>query len=173
MNQVVLDAAKAKKTGHKISLLGVADTAKLVSSTGAQVLKSRLFSASTHMRDAVLAIEAMTDSVEMGLKNASDLKFSAADIDGLDKKLAKPLAKVASALQTASDDFKDVGSLTPSIHDALSTALSNGKEGVAAAKASSSALRRGDVDEGISQLTKLRTASDSLDSIVSDKSLWK
>lgn len=161
----------------KISLLGVAETAKLVSSTGAQVLKSRLFSASSHMRDAVLAIEDLTNSVEMELKKPEDLKLSAADLDRLDKKLEKPLAKVSSGLQTATDDLKDDRDMDPAIHAAVSKALEDGADGVAAAKAASAALRHGqsaaDVNEGINQLTKLRTASDGLDSIVSDQSLWK
>jgi len=165
-------AAKVKHSQAKISLLGKAATEKLISSTGAQVLKSRLFAASTHMRDAVLAIEALTDSVEMGFKKPQDLKLTAADLDGLDSKLAKPMAKVSSALQTASDDLKGVGTIKDSIKGAIRKALGDGTEGVAATKAAASALRRGDVNEGISQLTKLRTASDGLDEIVSDKNLW-
>jgi len=171
LNNMMNMKMKSVRNGGKISLMGVEDTKKLVSSTGAQVLKSRLFSASSHMRDAVLKIEDLTNSVEMGFKKVEDLKFTAADIQGLDKNLEKPLSKVSSAMQTASEDLTD--NLAPAIHDAVKKAIRDGTDGIAAAKASSAALGHGDVNEGINQLNKMRAAADGLDGIVGDQSLWK
>merc|ERR1719375_41780 len=88
----VAEEAVAKGHPHAFSLLGVSETARLVSSTGAQVLKNRLFTASSHIRDMVLLLQDLTNPMEMGLRKT--LELSAADINGLDHKLVKPLSKV-------------------------------------------------------------------------------